>query len=242
VKIRTLIIISISLTMIFLTAAASSPLAANSTVVKENRFKKIVKEYIEANISWPRENMRIEFLGRISEISVQGEKIILEVRNHQDESFIGDSTFIVAIYDDGTLIREIPVRVRMEAAIGVVISTKYLQRDSEIGYGDVKLVRKWFSRMPAHVVTQIEDAVGKQLYSDVKQNTEIKRNMLKSVKTIRRGKMVKIVLENGPMTIMTFGLCEEDGSRGDFIKVRNTSSNKTVYARVVDDSSVRIEF
>ena len=132
-------------------------------------------------------------MGRISEISVQGEKITLEVRNHQDESFIGDSTFIVAIYDDGTLIREIPVRVRMEAALDVVISTKYLQRDSEIGYSDVKLVRKWFSRMPAHVVTQIEDAVGKQLYSDVKQNTEIKRNMLKSVKTIRRGKMVKIL-------------------------------------------------
>jgi flagella basal body P-ring formation protein FlgA len=66
--------------------------------------------------------------------------------------------------------------------------------------------------------------------------------MLKSVKTIKRGKMVKIVLESGPMTIMTFGLCEEDGNRGDFIKVRNTSSNKTFYARVVDDSSVRIEF
>lgn len=241
-KIRTLIIISISLTMIFLTAVASSSLAANSTVVKEHRFKKIVKEYIEANTSWPRENMRIEFLGRISDISVQGEKITFAVRNHQDESFIGDSTFTVAVYDEGTQLREIPVRVRMEVAFDVVITTKYLQRDSEIGYSDVKLVRKWFSQMPAHAVIQIEDAVGKQVYSDVKQNTEIKRNMLKSVKTIRRGKMVKIVLESGPMTIMTFGLCEEDGSRGDFIKVRNTSSNKTVYARVVDASSVRIDF
>ena len=243
-RIRTLIrnSITISLTVFFLAAAVSLSFAENSTVVKESRIKKIVKEYIEANISWPRENVRIEFLGRIADVSVQGEKVNFEIRSGRDESFIGDTTFTVAVYDDGTLLREIPVRVRMEAAIDVVISTKYLQRDSEISYGDVKLVRKWFNRMPAHVVTQIEDAVGKQLYSDVKQNTEIKRNMLKSVKTIRRGKMVKILLENGPMTIMTFGLCEEDGSRGDFIKVRNTSSNKTVYARVVDDSSVRIEF
>jgi flagella basal body P-ring formation protein FlgA len=66
--------------------------------------------------------------------------------------------------------------------------------------------------------------------------------MLKSVKTIKRGKLVKVVLESGPMSIMTFGLCEEDGSRGDFIKVRNTSSNKSIYARVVDDSSVMIEY
>jgi flagella basal body P-ring formation protein FlgA len=66
--------------------------------------------------------------------------------------------------------------------------------------------------------------------------------MLKTVKTIKRGKMVKIVLENGPMMIVTFGLSEEDGSRGDFIKVRNISSNKIVYAKVIDDSSVRVDF
>jgi flagella basal body P-ring formation protein FlgA len=91
-------------------------------------------------------------------------------------------------------------------------------------------------------VTQIEDAVGKYLYGDVRPNTEIKRSMLRSVKTIKRGKVVKMVLENGPMTIMTFGLCEEDGSRGDFIRVKNISSNKTVFARVLDSSSVRVEY
>jgi len=51
-----------------------------------------------------------------------------------------------------------------------------------------------------------------------------------------------MVLESGPMMIVTFGICEEDGSRGDYIKIRNTSSNKMVYARVTDDSSVRVEF
>jgi ABC-type tungstate transport system substrate-binding protein len=53
VRIRTLIrsSITISLTVIFLAAAVSLSLAENATVVKESRIKKIVKEYIEANIS-----------------------------------------------------------------------------------------------------------------------------------------------------------------------------------------------
>jgi flagella basal body P-ring formation protein FlgA len=76
----------------------------------------------------------------------------------------------------------------------------------------------------------------------MRQNIEIKRNMLKSVKTIKRGKMVKMLLESGPMMIVTFGLSEEDGSRGDFIRVKNISSNRIVQAKVIDDSSVRVDF
>ena len=241
-RIRVLNILIVSFVLLFVTAGVSQLFAAPVTSFKESRIKAIVKEYIDANVPWPRENIRIEFLGRISDVSVQGERVSFEVRSGRDESFIGDSTFTLAVYDDGTLLREMPVRVRMEVALDVAISVKYLKRDSEIGYGDVKLVRKWFNQMPLHVVTQTEDAVGKYLYSDVRPNTEIKRNMLRSVKTIKRGKVVKIVLESGPMTVMTFGLCEEDGNRGDFIKVRNISSNKTVFARIVDDSSVRIEY
>ncbi len=202
----------------------------------------MVKKYIEANMPWPKENVHIDFLGRQPDVSVQGEKINCEVRSGRNESYIGDSTFTVTVYDDGTLLREIPVRVRMEVAIDVAVTTRYLPRDSEIGNGDVRLARKWFNQMPVHVVTQIDDAVGKRLYSDAMHNTEINRNMLRSIKTLKRGKLVKVLLERGPMTIVTFGLCEEDGSRGDFIKVRNTASNKTLYARVVDDSSVVIEY
>jgi len=241
-KIRTLTCLILSTIMFFLSVAVSSSFAAHVTIIKVTEIKALVKDHIETNMPWQQGCIRIEFLGRISDLRIQGEKISSKVRSRQDEPYIGDSNFTLGIYDDGTLLREESMHVRMEVAMDVVVSTKFLPRDSEIDSDSVKLVRKWFNQMSAHTVTQIEDVVGKHLYSDVRQNTEIKRNMLKSIKTIKRGKMVKIVLESGPMTIMTFGLCEEDGNRGDFIKVRNTSSNKTFYARIVDDSSVRIEF
>jgi len=237
-KIRTLFWI-----MFFLTCVvSSSSFAAQDRIIKGTEIKALVKNYIEANMPWQQDSMRIEFLGRVSDLHVQEGKIRCKVRSGQDESYIGDSIFTVGVYDDGTLLREERVHVRMEVAIDVVVSTKYLLRDTEITSDNVRLVRKWFNQMPFHTMTQIEDVVGKQLYSDVRQNMEIKRNMLKAIKTIKRGKMVKMVLESGPMTIVTSGLSEEDGSRGDFIRVRNTSSNKTVFAKVIDDSSVRIEF
>ena len=241
-KVHKLTGVLLTLMILSLATAVPSSLAGQVVSVKGKELKALVKKYIETNMPWKQENLRIEFLGRITDPPVQGEKISCQVKSRQDEAYIGDSIFAVGIYDDGTLVREESVRVRMEVAMDVVVSAKFLPRDTEINADDVKLVRKWFNQNPANVVTQLEDVIGKHPYSDIRQNIEIKRNMLKSVKTIKRGKMVKMVLENGPMMIVTFGFSEEDGSRGDFIKVKNISSNKIVYAKVIDDSSVRIDF
>ena len=241
-KVHKLTGVFLTLMMLSLATAVPSSLAGQVASIKGKELRALVKKYIETNMPWKQDNLRIEFLSRIADPPVQGEKINCQVKSRQDEAYIGDSTFTVGIYDDGTLVREESVRVRMEVAIDVVVSAKILPRDVEINADDVKFVRKWFNQNPANIVTQMDDVVGKHPYSDIRQNIEIKRNMLKSVKTIKRGKMVKMVLENGPMMIVTFGLSEEDGSRGDFIKVKNISSNKIVYAKVIDDSSVRVDF
>jgi flagella basal body P-ring formation protein FlgA len=44
------------------------------------------------------------------------------------------------------------------------------------------------------------------------------------------------------MKITTTGLSEEDGAEGSTIKVRNLTSNKIIYARVIGDAKVRIDF
>ena len=232
----------LTLLIFSLTTAVPSVFAGTGFSIKGKELRALVKKYIEINMPWKQENMRIEFLGRMADLSVQGDKISCQVKSRQDEAYIGDSTFTVGIYDDGALIRDESVRVRMEVAMDVVVSTRFLPRDAEISADDVKLAKKWFSQSPTNILTDVEDVVGKHSYSDIRQNVEIKRNMLKSVKTIKRGKMVKMVLENGPMMIVTFGLSEEDGSRGEFIKVKNISSNRIVHAKVIDDSSVRIDF
>ncbi|MGZ3580538.1 MAG: flagellar basal body P-ring formation chaperone FlgA [Syntrophales bacterium] len=232
----------LTLMIFFLVTAVPSASAGQVVSIKGKELRALVKKYIETNMPWKEDDLRIEFLSRITDPPVQGEKISCQVKSRQDEHYIGDSVFTVGIYDDGTLIREESVRVRMEVAMDVVMSAKFLPRDTEINADDVKVVRRWFNQNPANIVTQVEDVVGKHPYSDIRQNVEIKRNMLKSAKTIKRGKMVKMVLESGPMVIITFGLSEEDGSRGDFIKVKNISSNKIVYAKIIDDSSVRVDF
>jgi flagellar basal body P-ring formation protein FlgA len=76
----------------------------------------------------------------------------------------------------------------------------------------------------------------------VASGTEILATMLKSPPLVRKGKMVKMVFDNGSMHIVTVGLSEEDGVAGNIIRVKNITSNKIIYARVLSDSLVGIEF
>jgi flagella basal body P-ring formation protein FlgA len=66
--------------------------------------------------------------------------------------------------------------------------------------------------------------------------------MLKSVPMVRRGGMVRIVLDKGLLRIMTIGQSEENGARNDFVKIRNVSSGKILYARVIDENTVKIDY
>jgi flagella basal body P-ring formation protein FlgA len=66
--------------------------------------------------------------------------------------------------------------------------------------------------------------------------------MLKSAQMVRKGSIVKIMAENGSLLVTTIGLSEDNGGQGDIIKVKNLTSNKIVYAKVIDQALVRVDF
>ncbi|MCG6537203.1 MAG: flagellar basal body P-ring formation chaperone FlgA, partial [Syntrophales bacterium LBB04] len=153
-----------------------------------------------------------------------------------------DSYFALKLYNNGVLFREESIRVRIEVFREFVVSIKNLGRDSIIGVNDVTLQKKWVRSIPLNSISNMDEVVGKLLCVSIRPNTEISRNMLKEVTAVKRGKMVQIVLDSGAINITTTGLSEEDGAEGSFVKVRNITSNKIFYARVIGESRVRVDF
>ena len=213
-----------------------------AATVSADTIKEAVRTYIEKHMPWPKGNIRVFFTSRVSDIQLPGRKIGLEVREKRNEDFAGNSFFTVNLYEDDALLRQETVRVKIEVFRDVALSVRALERGREIGREDVRFESRWFTDVPANAVTDFSDFVGKQLTTSVRPNCQITKNMLKSYPLVRRGKMVRVVLESGKMTILTVGLPEEDGSRNDVVRVKNLSSNKVIYARVVEDNTVRVDF
>ncbi|TFG92166.1 MAG: flagellar basal body P-ring formation protein FlgA [Syntrophobacterales bacterium] len=226
----------------FVMVAVCEAAPAATTTIGEETIKRVVTEYITKNMPWPTGSVRIAFHFRIPDATLSGENIVCRVEGERREDFVGYSNFTVGFYDKKVFRGEQSVRVKLEVSRDVVVSARYLPRGTDIQGGDVKLVQKWFEHMPSRVISSLEEAVGKRLSTSAKQNTEITRDMLREPVMVSRGKQVQVVLERGPVKITTVGLSEQNGSKGDVVKVRNLSSNQSIYATVVGESLVRVDF
>ncbi|MEA3486369.1 MAG: flagellar basal body P-ring formation chaperone FlgA [Thermodesulfobacteriota bacterium] len=215
---------------------------AYAAVIKGETIKTYVRTYIEKNMPWPKGAVRVEFPVRISDLSLKGKKITCRVLSRRNEDFIGDSSFTVRCYENHTFLNRKTVRVRIEVLMDVVVSTRSLHRNIQISRDDVKLLKRWFYRLPSKIISNPDMVVGMKLRTNVKPNAEITGNMVKSIPMVKRGKPVRIVFENGSMRITTIGLSEQDGMCGELIKARNVSSKKVIYVRVTGNSLAKVEF
>ncbi len=213
------------------------------TNVSKNAIKTIIVDYINNNMPWPKGSVRINFFPQISGITLPAKDIIYRVISMRDEDFIGYSNFTIRFYSENVFLGEKTVRVKIEVLRNMVVSTRYLARGTNISKDDVKVVKRWFDRVSPEVITDINDVLGKRLCTTIRQpNAVITRNMLRKPVMIKRGKLVRIVLEKGPLTITTIGLSEQDGSQGDIIRVKNIASKNIIYARVKAPSLVQVDF
>ncbi len=208
----------------------------------EPLFHTAIREYIEANMPWPPGSARVDFLSREAESIPQNRELILRVEPTGNPDFIGDMVFLVKYFRGGSLMRTESVRTRIEVQRDVVIAARGLPAGTVITEGDIRTVRRWVRRIHPQSLTPIEAVSGKRLTMQVAPGAEILATMLKATPLVRKGKMVKMVFDNGPMQIVTVGLSEEYGVAGNVIRVKNITSNKIIYARVLSDSVVGIGF
>lgn len=86
------------------------------------------------------------------------------------------------------------------------------------------------------------DLRGKVLKKDMIVGSLLTLSVLEEPQAVRRGQGVTIVCENGRLMVQTPGKAFENGRRGDRIRVRSLSSDRDVFARVVDHNTVAVDF
>jgi flagella basal body P-ring formation protein FlgA len=208
----------------------------------QGHIHNLVQNYIEENMPWPKDAVRFEFASQGEDIVLRGEKISTRIVELHNPGYIGDARFSVKYYDHNTFIRESIVRVKMEVQRDIVVASRSLARDVQIGEADVHVVRKWVSRMAPNIVSDPREVIGKRLTVGAAANEELQAGYLKKPILIKRGAPVRIVYERGTLSVSALGYAEEDGVSGGLVQIRNAVSKKTLHARVIDNSMVAIEF
>ncbi len=228
--------------LIFLACAAVVPCRAGAATVQAEAIKTAITRHVEKSMPWAPGAVRVAFLSKIAEVVLPQESIRLEVQNKEAEDFIGDTDFAVKYFSGDALLKEDRVRARLAVLLDVAISARPLVKNQQLAKEDIQVLKKWVHRIPENVVTDPEEIMGKALATNLRANVEITRNILKAPLVVKKGKMVRIILDYGSLSISTVGVSEEDGAAESVIRVKNLASNQVIYARVAGDSLVKVEF
>lgn len=203
---------------------------------------KKIRAHVEENIIWPAENMRMEFLSALPKTDDLAGRLTYTIDSRTREEYLGDTSFNVRIFANGIFAREETVRVRIEVLRDFVVSLNNIAKDTVLRASDVTVQKKWVKTIPMNAVSSLDEALGKNMIVSVRPNTLITRPMLKDVMPVRKGKMVQVLLDSGSMKMMMNGLAEEDGAEDAVVRVRNISSNKIIYARVIGQGKVQVDY
>ena len=77
---------------------------------------------------------------------------------------------------------------------------------------------------------------------NIKAGQVLTPNLVKAQKLVLRGQHITIVAQNGGLNLRVKGKALMDGQQGQTIKVKNLSSKRLIYARVISAGIVKVNF
>lgn len=227
---------------LFWLGMAAVPVEVPAKIIRVAEIKALLIQHVESHMPWAVGTLRLGFSATLADLSFPGEEVKCAVHSRAGEDYLGETSFLVKFYAGDLLLKEENVRVSLEVQRDVVVATRDLVKNREITSSDVAMEKKWMKRVPVNAIHTTAEAIGKAPSLNLRADAEITRNILKEPLLVKRGSMVHILLDEGRLNITTLGVSEEDGVAAAVIKVKNVSSNKILYARVVGDAVVKVEF
>lgn len=147
-------------------------------------------------------------------------------------------TFVV----NGETQRRLHVTVRLEIFREVVVAAAPIARRQVIGAADLTTRRLDLTELPGDVLLDPAAVVGQWARTGIAAGRVIRQEQVEFPPAVQQGDRVLIVAEGAGLRVTAMGEVRDAGRPGDSVAVVNLDSRKTVYARVLDARTVRVDF
>lgn len=160
----------------------------------------------------------------------------------------GRVTVGVRVLVEQKVVANLQTQIDLAIRRPVLVASADLARGTKLSDADIEEQSVWLTRAEPH--PRRSDATGASLSRDVFQGQPLKMNDLvrrasggnnDESLVIKSRDKVQVVARKGPLTIVVRDAeAQQQGRVGEWINVRNTSSNKIISARVVGPGEVEV--
>ena len=154
----------------------------------------------------------------------------------------GNISIAVIVRQKDRIIRNIPVRLEVEASVDTVVTLRQIEYGASLAATDVTLQKREITQNSHLAARKLDDVIGKKARTTIRANQPVRADQVEKVPLIKSGQMVTIIAESGVLKISVTGIARSSGAEGDVIRVQNLTSLKEIPARVIDSSTVLVPF
>ena len=210
--------------------------------ITEDEIKESIRKYIYKNMPWQKDQAKVTQIDYKGDIVLHGGEIQQKIIAKENSSFIGKVSLILEFKINGKILKRKKINAHVEVLMPAVLAKISLKRGQIISRSDVYVERQWKSKASENIYNYEGDVIGKKMTRGIKAGQPLKKSLLEIPEDISRGDKVTILAENKTLRITVPGIAGENGIRGETIKVKNINSKKIIYARVIDSTTVKVDF
>jgi flagella basal body P-ring formation protein FlgA len=214
----------------------------NYIEVSREKIKILVSDYIQKNILKDQADGSIKDIQVTDSLRLPNGRITFKVIPPRNRDLVGKIPFSVHFDVNGKFYKRVWATATVEVLAEVVITKKPLGRHKPITEDDIELLKMDLAKLPSGVITDPETVLGKRTRRAIGAKTVLRANLIESPPLVKRGDVVVIIAESSGFIITTLGKVKKKGRLGESIPVMNYDSKKILYARVLDSSTVKVDF
>ena len=224
------------------TASALPPSVPAGTVLGEAEVRRVISDYLAQKALPLNAQMSIRKIGYSGDMKLPAGKVSFEVVAPERWEGYGNASLALIVRVDDQVKRNLTVQVEVEALAEMVVAARTLERGEVLVASDLALARRDLAHVQGRFLKSTEDAIGLRVKNALRANSPLRGDYLERVPVVKSGQMVTILVENEVVRITASGRAKGSGAVGDVITVQNLSSQKDIAARVVDATTVRVDF
>ena len=206
------------------------------------RIQRAVETVIRSRMPWKNEDVTISEVTLDETIQLPTGRLTYRIVPSRNEDYLGRTIMALHLFVDGEPVRKVWVNATISVMADVVTVIRPLGKHAYIELADLSVERRSLADLSSDAVSRIDDALGKRTTRMIYPQTVLQSSMFASPPLVRRGDIVKIVANSGPIIITATGMVKQQGCKGEMVRVVNTDSNRIITARVTGPGAVEVNY
>jgi flagellar basal body P-ring formation protein FlgA len=214
-------------------------IARQSIEIPKEQIESIYRDFILSKTTWNPLDVEVHSIYFSGKLELPAGAMTYETTANSRERFIGNVGLTINFLIDGERERSVQVTGKVDLLQNVVHAARPLKRGEVISDTDISIERVNIADAPDRFTTQTDQVVGKRLVRDVGVHQPINLADLDEPLAFKRGSAVTIIYSQPGLKLTAKGQARENGTVGNTVRITNVMTNRTIFCRVLDDTTVQ---